>query len=353
MSTETTEAPLENDGSLGAAASLMSDVDIGGFEAPQPVRGDGGKFAKADAAGEPVKDSDPAEVAQHGDNDKPIQADTEDPDATDDSPDDKGADDGADDEEDFVEVPAAEEGAEPARYRLSELVEAHTELATTKQELERAKQAQPLPSDLEIATQETVAVRDRYAKALDQWQHYNPVGEPPNKELLNQASQYYDPDAYYQQLQAYEHRVQQHKEAKAEQERIEAENEGDRQKVLNSQLLRARDKIMEFWPELKDPAENQRVRQDLLDHYGITAERLASITDPDAFRVMKDALAFKRGEAKKPKALKAVTAKPKLVPAKARQAQKSAKAQKSADATRRLAASGSLDDAADALGDFL
>lgn len=147
--------------------------------------------------------------------------------------------------------------------------------------------------------------------------------------------------------------MQQHQEAKAEIERVEKQNAEDRNKAFYSQVLRTRDKVVEFWPELKDQAENQRVRAELKEFYGITEERLAGITDADAFRVMKDALAFRRGEAKKPKALKAVTAKPKLVPAKARQAQTTAKAQKAADARRRLATSGSLDDAADALGDFL
>lgn len=341
----------EQDGSVDSAASFMSDDMVGGVEPDAPARSENGQFAKANAAGEPAEDA----PAEHGDNDKPIKADekAEDDDAAGNSAEDAEADESGEEDEDFVEIPASEEGAEPTRYSVRELVEAHSQLATTREELERAKEAQPLPSDYEIAMQETQAERQRYAMALQQWAQYNPIGDPPNKELLNQASQFYDPDLYYQQLNAYEQRAEQHAQAKAEHDELIEQNKADQEELMKSHLLRARDKISEFWPELKDPKENQRVRQELKEHYGITEERLATITDPEAYRVMKDAISYRRGEAKKPKALKAVTAKPKLVPAKARQAQKTAKAQKSADARRRFAKSHSVDDAADVMGDHI
>lgn len=331
---------IEHDGSVEAAASLISDADLGSPVVDEAPRSENGQYAK-----KTVERVEEEAETEPGDNDKPSEID-----AKADEPDEP---EGDDEEEDYVEIPADEEGAEPTRLKLSELIEAHTKAQELEGQVAEARKSQPLPADYEIAVQETVAIRDQYAQALQQWAQFNPLGNPPDEAMLDPASQSYDPERYRTELIAFNQRRQQHATAKAEYDELKKQNEAEQQKIHRSQVLRARDEIATFWPELADKQTNHKVRSDLETFYGIKSEDLATIVSPTAWKIIKDALAHRSSKPAVEKAVKAVKGKPKLVPAKARKAASSPAKQRAAQARERLAKTGSLDDAADALEAFL
>ena len=332
-------ASTEHDGTLAGAASLITpdmlgdDVEQLGDASQAPAqtgRNEKGQFTKA----EQETSEEPTQAEDEADQEQEAAAPSE---------------DAPEDDDDWVEIPPENEGDEPTRYKLTELVEAKGQVETLRGELEAAKKEQPLPSQYEIAAQEMIAQREQYAQALQQWAAYNPVGNGPDKEMLNPASSQYDPEGYYNALQAYELRQQQHEAAKQEYESMTKANQEEQAKLHRNAMLKARDEIKQFWPELATPQEAKRVREELGEHYGITDEILATMTNPIAWKVFKDAIAHRRGAPKQQQAVKAVRAKPKLVSAAARQQVKTNAQQKTAKARAKLAKSGSLDDAADAL----
>ena len=255
-----------------------------------------------------------------------------------------------DDEDDYVELPAEEEGKEPSRHKLQELVDGFYRAKTLEAEVEKAKKFQPLPDDLESAMRETMESRAQYIGALRQFAALSrPIA--PDEELINPASPKYDPEGYYKAREYYKHSWRQMQAAQQELARAEEEQGEHEAVMLRSTHARERAKLIEFWPEIAKPETVQQVRKELEKRYGIDAGTIANIYDHRFYRLAKDALKNVVSADAKNEAVKAVRAKPKLVRASARQS--SSPNGRSADAFGRLQKSGSLEDAADALSGLI
>lgn len=259
-------------------------------------------------------------------------------------------DTGEDDDEDYLELetedPETKE-KKAERYKVSEVFQGFKRAKDLETELANAKKAAPMPAEMETAIEETITERTKYVEALQSWAVYNQP-QMPSRELVNPASPNYNPELYYQQMQAFDETRSNQEKVKQEIDRVQALQNEQATKLHNSRLMREQSKLMEVWPELKDKAVAQKVATDLEKMYGVDGETLKSVSDHRFYALAKDALAYRAAQTAKKEAVKVVMGKPKLVRANARSGT-NGKAAQFQSAFGRLAQSGSLEDAAAAI----
>jgi hypothetical protein len=256
-----------------------------------------------------------------------------------------------DDEGDYIELPAEEDGAEPRRLKLDEVLTAYQKAKTLEQEVETLRQGVPPPEHYERAIAENVQKATEYLnglKQLEQW--LQPAA--PSTDLINPQSPNYDPDLYYQQLTQAQQMHQMRQQLVQERERVETEATTAQQAALEARMTREWNEALKHWPELKEQTHRQQVVKDFSSIYGFSEAEVRAIGDHRVLRVLKDALAFRKGQSAQETAIKAVKAKPKLVKATARSTQTGRQAQFAA-ANDRLSKSHSIEDAAEAIGSLL
>jgi len=325
----------DNDGTLVDATRAMPDIEaLERGESGRPAeREANGRFkgkegaeaekveAKADPASEPEKAAEPAE---------------------------------GEDEEDYLEFAPEKEGEEPKRHKVSEVWAGYQKAQTLEAEIAALKSKSPMEmsADVEKATSDLVRQMAEYEKANEIWASMQQVREP-SMELLNEASEHYNPTLYAQLKQQSQKQAQDIAKATAEMQRVGKERAAHEQRLEQARFQREQAKLNEFWPELMaDKAVQQQVMVDAEKAYGFKAEDFNGLSDHRHYKVLKDALAYRAAKEKTEAAVKVVRAKPKLVKGAARSSV-NPKDAKRADAMDRLSKSGSIDDAADALEGFL
>lgn len=315
---------------LESAVASMSDADASSLDfgglVEQP-RDEVGKFAKpeAEAKAEPeakAKDEPEAEA------------------------------EAATDDEDYIELPADEEGKEPSKLKLTEVLEGYKKSQTLAQELEQVRKAAPMPAEIERELATQVQARQQLTSVLQElYQATQPIA--PDLELVNPNNlEKFNPGLYHQQVAAYQQKQferQQLQQAYAQAQKEQVEQ----QKVLaEARYQREWAKATELWPELKDKTAITRVVDDVTKSYGFSLQEVQAIDDARVLAVLKDALAYRNGKAAQETAVKVVKAKPKLVRATARQSA-SGRTASAAQHMERLGKTGSMDDAVAALAELL
>lgn len=328
-----------NDGTVDAAAQAIAaareadppaEADIGAEDrAPAQQRGTDGRFQKTAEGGETEPES--AETTKES----------------------KPADDAAGeaDDEDYLELEIpGEDGKEPTRerHKVSDVFAGFQRAKELEAELEQAKTRAPLSADVEVEIEGLISERSRYVEALQAWSHLNQP-RAPSRDLINPQSNNYNPELYYQQMQAFDEIQANHAKVREEIERVQKQNEEKQNALLGSRMKREQAKLAEIWPELvKDKAVAQKFVADLEKLYGVDGETIKSVSDHRFYALAKDALAFRAAQAAKKEAARVVLAKPKLVRANARSSNNS-KATAFQGAMGKLSHSHSLDDAAAAI----
>ena len=325
--------PIHNDGTVGAAAGLMPDIDQleidnGDREAPlERSRDDEGRFAKAqEEAG------------------KEVEAEAKEPEAKE-AADDTEADDG-----DWLEIEPGEEGAEPVRLKVDEVYEGYQRAKTLEQEVENLKQTTPPPPDYDQAIMQAIEQGSHYAARLREAEALLAPFEP-DQNLINPQSPTYDPEAFFAQQQYAQQQKAQLEATQAERNRVEQEVREREEAVTQARFAREQQKLMTLWPELKEEATANQVRDQASRFYGLDQQTINSVQDSRFYHVLKDALAYRAQAEKSQTAVKAVKAKPKLVKGKARNQNPAQR--RSQEGMDRLSQSGSIEDAMDALDGLL
>lgn len=314
--------------------------------APAPSRDPGGRFTgngRTDNDAELVEDG-ASEPTREADNAKKPKAEAEPPakDAKDAKPDE------AEDDEDYIELPPEEEGKEPTKLKLSEVIESHRKAQTLEQELGKLRAQPAMTPDVEQIVIQSQQARQTYiANAQQIMQLMQP--RLPSQELLDEASPHYNPALYRQQLQQAEAMIQAKNQMKAEADRVSKEHADHEAELQRVRLARVAREVVEFAPEFKDPKSVQKFYADVESAYGFKAAELDAIGDARVVRVLKDALAGRQSKAAAETVKKAVSAKPKLVRSAARQAPANGKRANLSNALERLSRTGSLDDGARAI----
>lgn len=312
-----------------AAATLFKTMN------PEPVRGEGGRFAKAEPVGDDAPNPEPSKVVDLKTK-MPVKAEEPAP---------------AEEEDEYFELPPEKEGEEPRRIKVDEVWQAYEELPKLKAELEQVKTQAPPPEEYLEALNDTIAKRSEYMKGLHTIaQMINPVD--PSIDLLNPASDKYDADSYYRMKtradQDRAHIAQLQRQWNAAKE----EQDAQRKMVDDARNLREANALKKAWPEFfSDRGVSERSLSVLRD-YGFKDDEIKNMSDHRQLLLLRDAMELRALKAEKAKAVQVVRQKPKLVKGGARTTTDS-KAARTASAMDRLRSSGSMDAAAEALKGLL
>lgn len=346
LDTEMSQAPLSNDGSLSDAVLHMPEFDDGGIDEPNPAQTKGqqprnpknGQWAEGKATPLQAKQvrAEPDEIA--------------DPDAQPDA----AADEASEVNDEWFELPPEKDGEQPRRIKADEVWQGYQERERLRNELEEARRGQPPPEAYDQAIYQAAMERQQLSRQL---QMYAAMLQPeqPDMELINEESPRYNPGLFQRQVAMAQQKSQQLARINQEIAQHEAMAKEQQAAVSSAQFAREQAKLHSFWPEIRDPKEAVRVRDELLTHYGkygVTPELIGSVHNSAFYALAKDALAYRRGLQAREAAVKVVRAKPKLVKGQARSGD-TTKATAFQSASRRLAQSNSIEDAADALGALL
>lgn len=346
-------AELANDGSLHDAAMSMPDFD--GMDDPSPAqtttiidpreaanrrgtppvdmrqqrREQDGKFKE----GFDVKPNLPPEAEEQDDRAEPEAV----------------AAAGMDDE--WFELPPEKEGDKPQRIKAEDVFKGYQEAQELRQALEQVTRITPPPPQYDEEIIRNVQVRQKLVQQLNQLMVLNQPMEPDD-ELINDRSERYNPAEWHRQKAFYQQqagRIQaMQQRAAQEQQLIQQEQEA----LIAARKSREQSKLVQFWPELRDPVVQRTVKDEAARAYGIDDGVFDSVLDARFYAVLRDALAHRQGLKQRQQTVKVVRAKPKLVRGSARDPSGPKGAQLSAS-MRKLAQSGSIDDAADALGGLI
>ena len=315
---------------------------------------DAGDFADADyleqpeeaprEAAEAATDADTLETDEDADETKEIEA--------------KDAEDAeADEDGDFVEFDNDDGTTE--RLSVQELLESHAQFKQLGSDSEQIRSQIAMQAQAELAP-----VREAYDLQVNQLaetyallSELMPNVEPPSTEMLDERSQYYNPQAYRAQLDAYERvtgvmgdareRIQ-----RAQQEhQIVLQQQAQQQAQRDWQALVSADKT---WSEGKPEAIQKRL-EDIRAHsasaYGIDPQIIATITNPGFIRMAEDAKAYREAKSTriKPKAKSA----PRLVKGGAGRKSANAQSARAKKAAQQLAKTGRVTDLEGTWGEFL
>lgn len=332
----------ENQG-LGLPEAEGGDI-LSAFEAA-------GDFADADYLEQPTEaPTDAAQAAEDADT-----PETDDEDAEDTEIEAKDAEDAeADDDGDFVEFDTEDGTTE--RVSVSELLEAHQnykQLGSDSEQI-RSQIAEAYQAELAPVKQAYDTQVNQLAETYALLQELMPNVEPPSTDMLDERSQYYNPQAYRQQLDAYE-RVNgvmgsaREKIQAARQEHAQLQEQQRTQQAQKDwQALVSADGT---WAKGDPAARLNDLRGHVATAYGIDPQIVESITNPGFIRMAEDAKAYRAAKSKtiKPKA----KTPPRLV--KGGTARKSAnpKSARSKKAAQQLAKTGRVTDLEGTWGEFL
>lgn len=315
---------------------------------------DAGDFADADyleqpeeaprEAAEAATDADTLETDEDADETKEIEA--------------KDAEDAeADEDGDFVEFDTDDGTTE--RVSVQELLDAHAQFKQLGSDSEQIRSQIAMQAQAELAP-----VREAYDLQVNQLaetyallSELMPNVEPPSTEMLDERSQYYNPQAYRAQLDAYERVTGVMGDARERIQRAQQEHQKVQQQQAQQQAQRDWQALVsadKTWSEGKPEAIQKRlegIRAHSASAYGIDPQIIATITNPGFIRMAEDAKAYREAKSTqiKPKAKSA----PRLV--KGGVGRKSANAQSSRakKAAQQLAKTGRVTDLEGTWGEFL
>lgn len=319
---------------LESAVASMSDADASSLDfggLVETPRDESGKFTKPEPEAEAK--AEPEDKAK--DEKEPAEAEA-------------AADDA---DEDYIELPPDEEGKEPSKLKLTEVLDGYKRSQTLAQELEQVRKSAPMPAEIEREIGAQVQARQQLMAVVQElYQATQPVA--PDLDLTNPNSPKFNPTLFHEQAAAYQQKQyerQQLQQAYAQAQKEQAEQQGV---IAQARYQREMAKALEFWPELKDKATANQVVDGVTKNYGFTLQEVQAIEDARVLAVLKDALAYRNGKAAQETAVKVVKAKPKLVRATARQSA-GGRTASAAQHMERLGKTGSMDDAVAALAQLL
>jgi len=218
-------------------------------------------------------------------------------------------------EMDYLEFPPDTEGGEARRVPLDEVIGGYTKAQTLEQELQAARaefaKSGLMPRDAEQAMQETLAQRQALEHTMTIWLQQM-VPNKPDVALRDPNSDKYDPQAYLEQLAAWEKGVTNYRAAREKLEENRSAMDREQMALIRSNAIRQQQELLQKWPEVTKPETIEGV-MNYAKSIGFTEQEVRSTVDHRMFLVLKDAMAFRALDAQQKAAVKAVTAKPKLI----------------------------------------
>lgn len=356
MATDNTApANFEPDGSLADAALMMPDLD-GDMDDPSPSntrteiidpreaanrrgtppqndrqqrRQDDGKYADGFVAAPNL----PPEAEEQDDRADPAAMDAGSPD------------------DEWFELPPEKEGDEPRRIKAEDVWKGYQEREQLAQQIEHIQRITPPPPQYDDEIYKTVQARGRLLQELDVLIQVNQPMRP-DRRLIDQMSEYYNPSEFHRQEALHDDMVARHQKLRERQAFEQQQISREQEALTAAKTAREQSKLVQFWPELRDPVVQRQVRDDAARYFGIDEQIFGSVLDARFYAVLKAALDHVNGQKQRQQTVKVVRAKPKLVKGSARNTA-SPKAAQFQSGMKALRNSQSEADAAEAIGGLL
>lgn len=200
------------------------------------------------------------------------------------------------------------------------------------------------------------AEREQYADGLEQIEDVLEAVQPEKPDPSLRRS---NPEEYARRMEEYEQRQEQIESVRAEREAAEEQNTEEARQARMRRLQEERELLEAAVPELTDPEKGPELQNQMVEvateEYGFSPEELSAVEDHRALRLLYDAMRYRELEETgrkvteetddEPKKEKSETLKPGTSQGSKRK-QKSRKSRGNKNARKRLAESGSVDDAA-------
>ncbi len=222
----------------------------------------------------------------------------------------------AEPDEDEIEIPG-EDGQEPTRVKVADVVRKAQEYdrlegqkAQILEQIERqaVEHVTPRLQAIENAGQQTAYMIQAALQLLGQPQ-------PPNTDMLNPASQNYNPDQYHMAFAHYQRASQQHQQAKGLGEQLMQQAQSAVAQAKEAREGQELQRLQRAWPEFGQQDTLDRFVADMGKAYGFSAQELDDVlVDHRQALVARDALAYRAMKAQSGDVKAKVEAKaPKLV----------------------------------------
>ena len=222
-------------------------------------------------------------------------------------------------EDEFFEFAPEKEGEQPRRVKADEVFAAYDELPKLKQQLAEAQRPAAPPAQFVEQMQSVIETRQKYVQALD-WAQSIGRPQPPDARLRDPRSSTYDPDAYARGMDEYDKAMADYQARAQHLEQQRSAQEEQQLALMRMQQQAAEPQIIKDWPEMGDPSKRGAVFAEVEQFLGVTADELRGVPDPKVWSIVRDALAYRKGQQKQAEAVKVARAKPKFVKGSARQA---------------------------------
>lgn len=355
-----TVAPENNDGSVTHAALNMPDFDDGGIDDPSPAKTvtefldpreaanrrnqpdqrqpqlqqkrDNGKYAE----GFEERRNLPAEADQIDDKPEPevLQAQGE-------------PSEHVPLDEQFFEIPTADP-KKPARYKATDVFRGFQETQMLREALEQMARITPPPPQYDEEIYKTVQVRGRLMQEVDQFITLNQPIEP-DMSLIDGTSPRYNPEEYHRQAALQKSQIARLHQMHAYREHQQQQHAQEQEALTAARKAREQSKLVQFWPELKDPTVQRQVKDDAARFFGIDDQIFSTVQDARFYAVLRSALENVHSQRRRQDTVRMVTAKPKLVKGAARDPVAPKQAQFNSS-MKRLQVDNSIESAAEAMG---
>lgn len=220
---------------------------------------------------------------------------------------------GADDEQ-FLELPAAEDGAEPERVPLTEAVEAVRKMrqldgdittAVIRAETEAQERQDKITNGMMQAFDAVIQSAEVTLRAMQQY-----LPQPPDPIMLDENSGYYDPAGYHRAKLYYDGYVQ-HAQKVAQELKNAQQGKGltlthAESETAKRELERAARYIPEFAKDETRAAKKAEWLDTLGKRYGLTMQDLDDVLDHRALRLIDEHAKMLKGQSKAPEVRKHV-----------------------------------------------
>lgn len=360
MPTDNTQpANFEPDGSLADAAMMMPDIDSD-MDDPSPGQTRTEIIDPREAAnrrGTPPQDNRQQSRQQRRQDDGkyadgfvaapnlPPEADEQD-----DRADSAAVEAGSPDDE-WFELPPEKEGEEPRRIKAEDVWKGYQEREQLVQHIEHLQRIVPPPVQYDEEIYKNVQLRGHLIQELQVLIGLSRPQEP-DEQLADELSQYYNPGEWQRQRREYNKVATQRENYRRQLQQHQALISQEQEALTAAKRVREQDKLVQFWPELRDPVVQRQVRDDAARYFGIDGGTLDSVMDARFYAILKTALAHVNGNKQRQQTVKVVRAKPKLVKGSARNTD-SPRAAQFQSGMKALRNSQSEADAAQAIGGLI
>lgn len=212
----------------------------------------------------------------------------------------------------------------------------------TRRTQELARQRQEMEAARSQIQQQAQQYQAQLAQAMQIAQAFMPA--PPPRELADT-----DPLEFMRQKTAYDEQAAKIQHLQAEHARVSQQTQAQQQQQLHQYLEQQRNALVEAVPELKEPAKRTAFQQELVntlgEAYGFAAQEIGNVYDHRLILLARDAMAYRKLQAQKPKTEAKVAKAPPMVKPGTRPSTAEARAEAAKAAKAAVKRSGSMDDA--------